>query len=149
MSILDDENILMSGIKENMNNPFYSLKEIFMRADKENNGILHPYKNDILKLLGTIEIPQYTKWHINYSVIELVDSSYYGEPGDYYKIFDRINSYDSKTLTFNFLCRGIHKDTFNSIKSLKGIYKDTRKCIQKMLNDYNWKESKDNIIYKF
>ena len=48
--ILDDENILMSDIKEKMDNPFYSIREIFIQAEKENNCILHPYKKDIVKL---------------------------------------------------------------------------------------------------
>lgn len=75
MSILDDEDILMDGVKENMNNPFYTIREIFLQAEKENNCLLYPYKNDILKLLSTIEIPQHTKWFIDFNVIELVDSS--------------------------------------------------------------------------
>jgi hypothetical protein len=135
MSILDDENILMSGIKENMNNPFYSIREIFIQADKENNCILYPYKNDILKILSTIEIPQYTKWFIDFNVIELVDSSYYGEPGDYYKVFGRINSWDSKTLIFDILPQGFYNEN---------IYK----YIRKMLNDYNWIKA-NRLVYKF
>lgn len=134
MSILDDENILIDGIKEKMNNPFYSIREIFIQAEKENNCILYPYKNDILKLLNTIEIPQYTKWFIDFNVIELVDSSYYGEPGDYYKVFGRINSWDSKTLTFDILSKGLNKRTL--------------KYIRKILNDYNWKKI-SSIVYKF
>ena len=134
--ILDDEDILMSGIKENMNNPFYSIKEIFIQAEKENNCILHLYKNDILKLLSTIEIPQYSKWFIDFNVIKLVDSSYYGKPEDYYKVFGRINSWGSKTiLTFDILPKGLDKRAL--------------KYIKKMLNDYNWKESKDSLVYKF
>ena len=132
--ILDDENILMSDIKEKMDNPFYSVREIFIQADKENNCILHPYKNDIVKLLNTIEIPQHTKWFIDFNVIELVDDSYYGEPGDYYKVFGRINSWDSKTLTFDILSKGLNKRTL--------------KYIRKILNDYNWKEV-NSLVYKF
>ena len=135
MSILDDENILMSGIKENMNNPFYSIKEIFIQAEKENNCVLYYYEYNILKLLSTIEIPQYTKWFIDYNVIELVDSSYYGEPGDYYKVFSRIDNWDSKTLTFDILLEGRRN-------------KDIYKYLRKMLNDYNWKEV-NSIVYKF
>lgn len=135
MSILDDENILMSGIKENMNNPFYSIREIFIQADKENSCILYPYKNDILKLLSTIEIPQYTKWFIDFNVIELVDSSYYGESGDYYKVFGRINSWDSKTLTFDILSKGFYNENIH-------------KYIRKMLNDYNWIKA-NRLVYKF
>lgn len=134
MSILDDENILMSGIKENMNNPFYSIKEIFIQAEKENNCVLYYYEYNILKLLSTIEIPQNTKWFIDINVIELVDSSYYGEPGDYYKVFGRINSWDSKTLTFDILPQGCNRNIY--------------KYIEKILNDYNWKEV-NSVVYKF
>lgn len=132
--ILDDENILMSDIKEKMDNPFYSIREIFIQAEKENNCILHPYKKDIVKLLSTIDIPQHTKWFIDFNVIELVDSSYYGESGDYYKVFGRINSWDSKTLTFDILSKGLNKRTL--------------KHIRKMLNDYNWKKV-NSLVYKF
>lgn len=134
MSILDDENILIDCVKENMNNPFYSIKEIFIQAEKENNYLLHQYKNDILKLLSNIEIPQHTKWFIDFNVIELVDNSYYGKPEDYYKVLGRINTWDSKTLTFD-------------IKR-KGCTKQNYKYIKKMLNEYNWKEL-SNITYKF
>lgn len=44
MSILDDEDILMDGVKENMNNPFYTIREIFLQAEKENNCLLYLYK---------------------------------------------------------------------------------------------------------
>ena len=133
--ILDDEDILMDGIKEKTDNPFYTIREIFLQAEKENNCILYPYKNDIVKLLSTIEIPQYSKWYIDFNVIKLVDSSYYGKPEDWYKVFGRINSWDSKTLTFDILPKGLDKRAL--------------KYIKKMLNDYNWKESIDSIVYKF
>ena len=87
MSLLDDENILIADLKKKINNPFFLLKQIFISAHKDNNGVLFQYKDDILNALKSIEIPEHTKWYINYNVIELVDKSYYGEPGDYYKIF--------------------------------------------------------------
>jgi hypothetical protein len=134
MSILDDENILMDGIEEKMNNPFYTIREIFLQAEKENNCLLYPYKNNILKLLSTIEIPQHTKWFIDFNVIELVDSSYYGKSEEFHKVLGRINTWDSKTITFD-------------IKR-KGCIKQNYKYIKKMLNEYNWKEL-SNITYKF
>ena len=91
--ILDDENILTADLKKKINNPFFLLKQIFILAHKDNNGMLFQYKEDILNVLKSIEIPKHTKWYINYDVIELVDKSYYGEPGDYYKIFACISFY--------------------------------------------------------
>ena len=134
MSILDDEDILIDCVKENMNNPFYSIREIFIKAEKENNCVLYYYEYDILKLLSTIEIPQYTKWFIDYNVIELVDNSYYGEPGDYYKVLGRINTWDSKTITFDIKRKGCTEQNYKHIK--------------KMLNEYNWEEL-SSITYKF
>ena len=93
MSLLDDENILTADLKKEINNPFFLLKQIFILAYKDNNGMLFQYKDDILNALKSIEIPKHTKWYINYNVIELVDEGYYGEPGDYYKIFACISFY--------------------------------------------------------
>lgn len=91
MSILDDENILVGQLKENLDNPFFTLKQIFIQAKKDNNKNLHAYSEDVYRILNSIKIPKYTKWFINYDIIELVDKSYYGEPGDYYKIFASIS----------------------------------------------------------
>lgn len=93
MSLLDDENILTADLKKEINNPFFLLQQIFISAHKDNNGMLFQYKDDILNALKSVEIPEHTKWYINYNVIELVDKSYYGEPGDYYKIFACISFY--------------------------------------------------------
>ena len=95
MSLLDDENILTADLKKEINNPFFLLKQIFILAHKDKNGMLFQYKDDILNALKSIEIPKHTKWYINYNVIELVDKSYYGEPGDYYKIFACISFFHS------------------------------------------------------
>jgi hypothetical protein len=102
MSLLDDENILTADLKKKINNPFFLLKQIFILAHKDNNGMLFQYKDDILSALKSIEIPKHTKWYINYDVIELVDNGYYGEPGDYYKIFACISFYHrTKRLMFD------------------------------------------------
>jgi hypothetical protein len=102
MSLLDDENILTTDLKKKINNPFFLLKQIFILAHKDNNGMLFQYKDDILNALKSIEIPKHTKWYINYDVIELVDNGYYGEPGDYYKIFACISFYHrTKRLMFD------------------------------------------------
>ena len=95
MSLLDDENILMDDLKEKINNPFFHLKQIFIRAHDNSNCLLIPYKKEIDNILKSIKIPEYTKWYIDYRTIELVDASYYGEPGDYYKIFCSINISDN------------------------------------------------------
>ena len=87
MSILDDENILIEKTREKINNPFFHLKQIFIQAHDNHNCLLIPYKNEIDNILKRIEIPEHTKWYIDYRTIELVDKSYYGEPGEYYKIF--------------------------------------------------------------
>lgn len=99
--ILDDENILTSDLKKKITNPFFLLKQIFILAHKDNNGMLFQYKDDILNTLKSIEIPKHTKWYINYDVIELVDKSYYGEPGDYYKIFACVSFYHTERLMFD------------------------------------------------
>lgn len=91
MSILDDENILVGQLKENLDNPFFTLKQIFIQANKGNYKNLHAYSEDVYRILNGIKIPKHTKWFINYDIIELVDKSYYGEPGDYYKIFASIS----------------------------------------------------------
>ena len=87
MSLLDDENILMDDLREKINNPFFHLKQIFIQAHDNHNCLLIPYKKEIDNILKSIKIPEHTKWYIDYKTIELVDPSYYGEPGDYYKIF--------------------------------------------------------------
>ena len=100
--ILDDENMLTADLKKKINNPFFLLKQIFILAHKDKNGMLFQYKDDILNTLKSIEIPKHTKWYINYDVIELVDKSYYGEPGDYYKIFACISFfYSTERLMFD------------------------------------------------
>lgn len=101
MSLLDDENILTTNLKKKINNPFFLLKQIFILAHKDNNGMLFQYKDDILNALKSIEIPNHTKWYIDYDVIELVDDSYYGEPGDYYKIFACISFNHKECLMFD------------------------------------------------
>lgn len=83
MSLLDDENILIDDLRKKINNPFFHLKQIFIRAHDNHNCLLIPYKKEIDNILKSIEIPEYTKWYIDYRTIELVDPSYYGEPGDY------------------------------------------------------------------
>ena len=87
MSILDDENILIDDLMKKVNNPFFHLKQIFIQAHDNHNRLLIPYKNEIDDILKRIEIPEHTKWYIDYRTIELVDKSYYGEPDEYYKIF--------------------------------------------------------------
>ena len=89
--ILDDENILVSNLKEKLDNPFFTLKQIFIQANKDNYKNLHAYSKDIYRILNSIKLPKHTKWLINYDIIELVDKSYYGEPGEYYKIFASIS----------------------------------------------------------
>lgn len=95
MSILDDENILIEKTREKINNPFFRLKQIFIQAHDNHNCLLILYKNEIDDILKDIEIPEHTKWYIDYRTIELVDKSYYGESGDYYKIFCSINISDN------------------------------------------------------
>lgn len=114
MSLLDDENILTDDLKKKINNPFFLLKQIFILAHKDNNGMLFQYKDDILNALKSIEIPKHTKWYINYDVIELVDNGYYGEPGDYYKKFACISFYravNSRTECLMFDVKISHKFT--------------------------------------
>ena len=91
MSLLDDENILIDDLRAKINNPFFHLKQIFIQTHDNYNGLLIPYKKEIDNILKGVEIPEHTKWYINYRTIELVDPSYYGEPGDYYKIFCSID----------------------------------------------------------
>lgn len=95
MSLLDDENILIDDLREKINNPFFHLKQIFIQAHDNHNCLLIPYKKEIDDILKSVEIPEHTKWYIDYRTIELVDKSYYGEPGDYYKIFCSISISDS------------------------------------------------------
>lgn len=87
-----------------------------------------------MKLLSTIEIPQHTKWFIDFNVIELVDSSHYGKSEEFHKVLGRINTWDSKTLTFDILAKGLNMRTL--------------KHIRKILNDYNWKKV-NSLVYKF
>ena len=116
MSLLDDENILTADLKKEINNPFFLLKQIFILARKDNNGMLFQYKDDILNALKSIEIPKHTKWYINYNVIELVDDGYYGEPGDY-KIFACISFY-----------RAINYRSERLIIDVKASHKFTHGC---------------------
>ena len=95
MSLLDDENILIDDLRAKINNPFFHLKQIFIQAHDNYNGLLIPYKKEIDNILKGVEIPEYTKWYVDYRTMELVDKSYYGEPGDYYKIFCSISISDS------------------------------------------------------
>lgn len=113
--ILDDENILIDNLREKINNPFFLLKQIFILAHKDNNGILLQYRDDILNVLKSIEIPKFTKWYINYDVIELVDEGYYGEPGDYYKIFACISCYYTEHLNLMFDVKTSHRFTQKNI----------------------------------
>ena len=114
MSLLDDENILIADLRNKITNPFFLLKQIFLSAHKDNNGILFQYKDNILNALKSIEIPEHTKWYINYDVIELTDKSYYGEPGDYYKIFARF-SFFHRTEHLTFDIKLSHKFTHENV----------------------------------
>lgn len=128
MSLLDDENILINDLREKINNPFFHLKQIFIRAYDNSNGLLIPYKKEIDNILKSIEIPEHTKWYIDYRTIELVDASYYGEPGDYYKIFCSINiSGDLKRLIIDqkissrFTGSNIYKQTHDMLTIKYGL----------------------------
>lgn len=115
MSLLDDENILTTDLKKKVSNPFFLLKQIFILAYKDNNRVLFKYKDDILNILKRVEIPKYAKWHINYNIVELVDKSYCGEPGDYYKVFARFSFFrrtEHLMLVFNARQRSTHGNVY-------------------------------------
>lgn len=53
--ILDDENILVGDLKKDANNPFFTLKQIFIQANKDNNKNLHTYSEDVYRILNSIK----------------------------------------------------------------------------------------------
>lgn len=126
MSLLDDENILVDDLREKINNPFFHLKQIFIEAYDNHYGLLISYKKEIDNILNGIEIPEHTKWYIDYRTIELVDKSYYGEPGEYYKIFCSICISDNlKSLIIDqkISNRYTGSNIYNQIRSMLGTIK--------------------------
>ena len=126
MSLLDDENILITDLKKKINNPFFHLKQIFIQAHDNHNCLLIPYKKEIDDILKRIEIPEHTKWYIDYRTIELVDKSYYGEPGEYHKIFCSICISDNlKSLIIDqkISNRYTGSNIYNQIRSMLGTIK--------------------------
>lgn len=120
MSLLDDENILTADLKKKINNPFFLLKQIFILTHKDNNGMLFQYSDDIINALKSVKIPEHTKWYINYNTIALVDESYYGEPGDYYKIFMSVSFfYRTERLMFDIKRSCIFSEIINEFTKLK------------------------------
>lgn len=126
MSILDDENILIDDLMKKVNNPFFHLKQIFIQAHDNHNCLLIPYKKEIDDILKRIEIPEHTKWYIDYRTIELVDKSYYGEPGEYYKIFCSIcisNNLKSLIIDQKISNQYTGSNIYNQIRSMLGTIK--------------------------
>lgn len=87
MSLLDDEDILITNLKKKITNPFFLLKQIFIRAHEDNSDVLIKYNNDILNILKSVKIPERTKWYVDCREVELVDTSYCGESENYHKVF--------------------------------------------------------------
>lgn len=126
MSILDDENILIDDLMKKVNNPFFHLKQIFIQAHDNHNCLLIPYKKEIDDILKHIEIPEHTKWYIDYRTIELVDKSYYGESGDYHKIYCSIcisNNLKSLIIDQKISNRYTGSNIYNQIRSMLGAIK--------------------------
>lgn len=119
MSLLDEENILTTDLKKKINNPFFLLKQIFI-SHKGNNRLLFQHMDDILNVLKSIKIPEYTKWYFYYDTIELVDESYHGELGDYYKIFACISfNYRTECLIFDIKRSCKFSEIINEFTKLK------------------------------